>query len=215
VNVLPYGRTAVLVELDSADEAAALHAQLAAALRNGLSVAPVEGLIETMPGLHTVLIRFDPALTDRGRITQRLIELPTAAAPSSAAADGPGEEVQVRVDYSGADLDDVARHSELGTAEVIARHQARQYRIVLIGMAPGFYFLAGGDPRLRMPRRSSPRVDVPKGAVGLAGEFTGIYPRTGPGGWQLIGRAVDDLWHPTRLPAALLPPGASIRFVAA
>jgi KipI family sensor histidine kinase inhibitor len=211
VNVHDYGRTAVLVELDSADEAAALHARLARAPAG----ATVHGLVETMPGLRTVLIRFDPALTDRTRVGQQLAEVWTGPAANGHATDRPGDEVCLRVQYSGPDLDAVAQHTGLTPADVVAAHQGRRYRIVLIGMAPGFYFLAGGDPQLRVPRRSSPRVDVPKGAVGLAGEFTGIYPRTGPGGWQLIGRAVDDLWHPTRLPAALLSPGTAIRFVAA
>jgi KipI family sensor histidine kinase inhibitor len=211
VNVLNYGRAAVLVELDSVDEAAALHARLEAMPADGA----IDGLVETMPGLRTVLIRFDPAVTDPARLAHRLAEVWTGPGSGGYPTDEPGDAACLRVDYSGPDLADVAEHAGMSTAEVIATHQARQYRIVLIGMAPGFYFLSGGDPRLCVPRRSSPRVDVPKGAVGLAGELTGIYPRTGPGGWQLIGRAVDDLWHPTRLPAALLPPGSSIRFVAA
>lgn len=211
MNVLNYGRAAVLVELDSADEAAALHGRLEAMPADGA----IDGLVETMPGLRTVLIRFDPAVTDPARLAHRLAEVWTGPGSGGYPTDEPGDAACLRVDYSGPDLADVAEHAGMSTAEVIAAHQARQYRIVLIGMAPGFYFLSGGDPRLCVPRRSSPRVDVPKGAVGLAGELTGIYPRTGPGGWQLIGRAVDDLWHPTRLPAALLPPGSSIRFVAA
>ena len=210
MNVRAYGRTAVLVELESVEEAAALHARLTAP-----GGPTVPGLVETMPGLRTVLVRFDPALTDRTRLGQRLAEVWSATVANNAQADSTADAVCLRVDYTGPDLDDVARHTGLTPAEVVAAHQARQYRIVLIGLAPGFYFLAGGDPRLRVPRRSSPRVDVPKGAVGLAGELTGIYPRTGPGGWQLIGRVVEDLWHPTRLPAALLTPGTSIRFTAA
>lgn len=215
MNLLNYGRTAVLVELDSPDDAAALHARLAALPADAAVEGAVEGLVETMPGLRTVLIRFDPTLTDRTRLGQRLAEVWSRPAANADPAEGSGDEVCLRLDYSGPDLDHVAQHTGLTPADVIAAHQARLYRIVLIGMAPGFYFLAGGDPRLRVPRRSSPRVDVPKGAVGLAGELTGIYPRTGPGGWQLIGRAVDNLWHQTRLPAALLAPGTSIRFVAA
>jgi len=210
VNVRAYGRTAVLVELDSVDDAAALHARLTAP-----GGATVHGLVETMPGLRTVLIRFDPALTDRTRLGQRLAEVWSATVANNAQADSTADAVCLRVDYTGPDLDDVARHTGLTPAEVVAAHLARHYRIVLIGLAPGFYFLAGGDPRLRVPRRSSPRVDVPKGAVGLAGELTGIYPRTGPGGWQLIGRVIEELWHPTRLPAALLTPGTTIRFTAA
>lgn len=203
-----YGDSAVLVELDTTDEAAALLTRLQA--------RAIAGVVEMMPGLQTVLIRFDGRAIDARQLVRLISEIPTATAPG----DGgtvfePGPEVSIRVDYSGPDLDDVARHTSKTIAEVIAAHQDRLYRIVLIGMAPGFYFLAGGDPALRVPRRSSPRIDVGKGALGLAGEFTGIYPRTGPGGWQLIGRVVDELWHPRKIPAARLSRGTSIRFVAA
>lgn len=201
--MLTYGRSAVLIEVDTADEAAALHTRLAA--------RPVDGTIEIMPGLHTVLIRFDPALTDATRLA---LQLATVSIDTGSLVER-GDDVWLRVDYAGPDLDEVAAHTGLSTSEVVAAHQARTYRIVLIGMAPGFYFLAGGDPRLRVPRRFSPRVEVPKGAVGLAGEFTGIYPRSGPGGWQLIGRTVDELWHSSRLPAAKLSLGTAIRFAAA
>ena len=123
--------------------------------------------------------------------------------------------MRVPVDYAGADLSEVAARTGLTPDEVIAAHQAPTYRVVLIGMAPGFYYLAGGDPRLQVPRRRTPRTDVPKGSVGLAGELTGIYPRLGPGGWQLIGTTSAELWHPAKLPATMLSPGATVRFEAA
>lgn len=202
-----YGSTALLVEIDSAHAAEALRARL--------DSHPPHGAIETMPGLRTVLVRFDPALTDAQRLAQDLSCIEIDPGDLAPAAAGARDEVCVRVDYSGLDLADVAEHAGLTIDQVVDAHQARHYRVLFIGMAPGFYFLAGGDPRLTPPRRSSPRTDVAKGAVGLAGEFTGIYPRSGPGGWQLIGKVIDDLWDPTRLPAALLPPGTSVRFTSA
>jgi KipI family sensor histidine kinase inhibitor len=203
-SIRSYGSTALLVETDSAVTAVALRARLDA--------QPPRGVIETMPGLHTVLVRFDPAVTDADRLAAAVSSIEIDPDDLGAAAAEVQDEVSVRVDYSGADLADVAEHSGLTVEQVIDAHQARSYRVLFIGMAPGFYFLAGGDPRLNPPRRSSPRTSVPKGAVGLAGELTGIYPRSGPGGWQLIGTVVDDLWDPTRLPAALLAPGTSVRF---
>lgn len=203
MEVLPYGRAALLIELDDVDRAARLRARLEA--------EPVSGVLETMPGLHTVLVRFDPNLVTGARLAALLrhaADDDCAAQPQEAHAD----EVTVRVDYSGPDLGEIAQLTELSTAQLIDRHAACTYRVVLIGMAPGFYFLSGGDPILRVPRRSTPRTDVPKAAVGLAGELTGIYPRAGPGGWQLIGTAMDDLWHPSKLPAALLPLGTTVRF---
>ena len=80
------------------------------------------------------------------------------------------------------------------------------------GFAPGFAYLVGGDPRLTVPRRSEPRTKVPAGSVGLAGEFSGVYPRQSPGGWQLIGRTDAVLWDVDRTQPALLTPGMRVQF---
>ena len=82
------------------------------------------------------------------------------------------------------------------------------------GFAPGFAYLAGGDPRLRVPRLDAPRASVPAGSVGLAGEFSGVYPRSSPGGWRLLGTTDVPLWDTDRDPPAILRPGVSVRFVA-
>lgn len=212
MKVISYGSEALLVELANADEAAELSDHLAAHLPRGAT--------EVMPGLHTVLLRFQPSLTDAPRLVRFLEELrladrrrpePFREQPRSATE---VEAIRLRVDYTGVDLAAVAEHTGLTPDEVITVHQAAEYRVALIGMAPGFYFLAGGDVRLRVPRRPTPRTEVPKGALGLAGDYTGIYPRLGPGGWQLIGRVLDDLWRLTEVPAALLAPGTHVRFAA-
>ncbi|MFZ0718737.1 5-oxoprolinase subunit B family protein, partial [Mycobacterium sp.] len=89
------------------------------------------------------------------------------------------------------------------------------WKVGFCGFAPGFAYLVGGDPRLAVPRRSEPRPSVPAGAVGLAGEFTGIYPRRSPGGWQLIGHTDAVLWDIDRPHPALLTPGMWVQFRAA
>ena len=80
------------------------------------------------------------------------------------------------------------------------------------GFAPGFAYLTGGDPRLSVPRRDDPRTTVPAGAVGLAGEYSGVYPRPSPGGWQLLGHTDAVLWDAAADPPALLRPGAVVQF---
>src|SRR5699024_5285180 len=80
------------------------------------------------------------------------------------------------------------------------------------GFAPGFVYLTGGDPRLDVPRRQTPRPAVPAGAVALAGGFSAIYPRRSPGGWRLLGRTDAPLWDPRREGPALIRPGDVVRF---
>jgi KipI family sensor histidine kinase inhibitor len=115
----------------------------------------------------------------------------------------------------GTDLAEVARLTGLSEDDVVAAHTGTPWRIAFGGFAPGFAYLTGGDERLRVSRRDEPRTTVPAGAVGLAGEFSGVYPRPSPGGWQLIGSTDVQLWEPDRDPPALLEPGGWVRFVVA
>uniref|UniRef100_UPI00293EDCBB 5-oxoprolinase subunit B family protein n=1 Tax=Clavibacter sp. MX14-G9D TaxID=3064656 RepID=UPI00293EDCBB len=122
-----------------------------------------------------------------------------------------GDPVEIDVVYDGEDLADVAALLGVDAREVVARHTSGIWTVAFGGFAPGFGYLAG-VPGLEVPRRSSPRPRVPAGAVALAGEFSGIYPRVSPGGWQLIGTTRAVLWDPEREPAALLVPGSAVRF---
>ena len=122
-------------------------------------------------------------------------------------------EVEIVVRYDGPDLDDVARLTGLTRAEVVTAHTGTVWRVAFGGFAPGFAYLVGGDPRLHVPRRDRPRPTVPAGSVGLAGDFSGVYPRSSPGGWQLLGTTAAVLWDADREPPALLSPGTTVRFV--
>jgi KipI family sensor histidine kinase inhibitor len=122
-------------------------------------------------------------------------------------------EQEIVVRYDGPDLDEVARLTGLTHAEVVAAHTGTPWRVAFGGFAPGFAYLVGGDPRLHVPRRERPRPSVPAGSVGLAGEFSGVYPRSSPGGWQLVGTTDAVLWDADREPPALLSPGTTVRFV--
>jgi KipI family sensor histidine kinase inhibitor len=126
-----------------------------------------------------------------------------------------GRLVEIAVTYDGPDLGVVVAATGLSETEVVRRHLAGAYIVAFCGFAPGFAYLAGGDPRLRVARRETPRTKVAGGSVGLAGEFCGIYPRDSPGGWQIIGHTTAPLWSLDRDPPALLTPGARVRFVAA
>ena len=115
--------------------------------------------------------------------------------------------------YDGPDLGEVASLTGLTVADVVAAHTQVPWRVAFGGFAPGFAYLVGGDPRLRVPRRDTPRVSVPGGSVALAGDFSAVYPRTSPGGWQLIGTSDAVLWDVERQSPALLTPGTAVRFV--
>jgi KipI family sensor histidine kinase inhibitor len=209
MNLLPYGDRGLLVEL--ADTAAVV--ALVAHLRADPEVAEVA--VDVVPGARTVLLVARPGVTVerlRGIVPR---EKHLDRANSGAFREGlPPRELLVPVTYDGADLAEVARLTGLAEDEVVTAHTGTPWRVAFGGFAPGFAYLVGGDPRLRVPRRAQPRTRVPAGAVGLAGEFSGIYPRASPGGWQLLGRTDLVLWDVDREPPALLTAGLVVRFEA-
>jgi KipI family sensor histidine kinase inhibitor len=202
--VLDYGDQALLLQFDSTTDVLAW----AAAIRE----AALPGVLDIVPASRTVLLKLDGPR--RQSAIRRLLR--TLRVAPDALATTPGDEPAViDVVYDGVDLAEVADRTGLTTAQVINAHTASPWRVGFSGFAPGFAYLIGGDPRLAVPRRSEPRTSVPAGAVGLAGEFTGIYPRRSPGGWQLIGHTDAVLWDIDRTNPALLTPGMWVQFRAA
>ncbi len=127
-----------------------------------------------------------------------------------------GRLVEISVRYggeNGPDLAALAAHAGLSTIEVIERHIAVEYRVAMLGFAPGFPYLLGLDPALAMPRLQTPRTRVAARSIGIGGEQTGIYPRSGPGGWRIIGCTTQALFDPQRDPPSLLVAGDRVHFV--
>jgi len=203
-TVLDYGDQALLLQCGSTAEVLAW--------ADALRIAALPGVVDIVPAARTVLVKLDGP-RNQGVIRQRLRKMRVAsdeAAPADRSAD-----VVIDVVYEGPDLAEVAGHTGLTTAQVIDAHTSTLWRVGFSGFAPGFAYLVDGDPRLRVPRRAEPRTSVPAGSVALAGEFSAIYPRQSPGGWQLIGHTDAVLWDLERPDPALLTQGMWIQFRAA
>jgi KipI family sensor histidine kinase inhibitor len=197
MRILTASDRALLVEADDLDEA----------MRLNLAWEGAAGIVERIPGARTVLVRFDPLRVSAADLAAVLsaTEIDTAHLP------GTGE-VTVPVRYDGEDLDEAASLLGVSAEELANRHLAADWRVAFSGFAPGFGYVVSSDPLFDVPRRSSPRTRVPAGSVALAGQFTGVYPRESPGGWQLIGRTDAVMWDIDRDPPALLSPGTTVRF---
>ncbi|MFQ6396964.1 5-oxoprolinase subunit B family protein [Nocardia sp. KC 131] len=198
-------------------------AELVAALRR----RPISGVQDVLPTAETILVTLlsvpDAQLVRRelaaliahlyqyGRKRDSRI-VSRGTLPDSDIED---DAVLILVRYDGADLDEVAQSLGLSTAEVIAAHTGTVWRCAFVGFAPGFGYLESPDGRLTVPRRSAARTTIPAGAVALAGGYTAVYPRSTPGGWQLIGSTDLEMWDPDRDPPALIRAGAAVRFVEA
>lgn len=199
MRILEYGDAGLLIEVDDLDTVMALHAALAE--------HPLPGVEDVVPAARTILLRLTPG-TDRTRIRQAVRDLPLRPAAAH-----PVGEVEIPVCYNGADLADIAATTGLSETEVVAAHTAATWIVAFCGFAPGFGYLVGDDPRLRVPRRAESRTRVPAGSVALADGFTGVYPRSSPGGWQLLGRTDVAVWNLDRDPPGLLRPGTRVKFV--
>jgi len=157
------------------------------------------------------LVSFDLTSIDPKEVEDAIreaaaMELQTAAAP---------RRFTLPVCYGGdfgPDLDDVARVCGLSVADVVELHCSRDYPVYCLGFSPGFPFLGGLDPALITPRLETPRVRVPAGSVGIAGNQTGVYPTATPGGWRLIGRCPTLLFDVTQVPPVPYRPGDVISF---
>jgi KipI family sensor histidine kinase inhibitor len=186
------------------------------ALAAALEAAPPPGLGSLTPGYSSLLVQFDPLLAEPEPIAAAIrdfVEIQLQAAVERP----PGRLRQIPTVYGGdcgPDLERVARRLGLSPAEVVSRHTAAEQTVYMIGFAPGFPYLGDLPPELALPRRATPRERVPAGSVAIAGRQTGIYPRSTPGGWHLLGRTPLLLFDATRDPPAYLRPGDRVRFVA-
>ncbi len=183
VNVRPYGWDSLLLEVD--DPAAWFRA-----LRGSDELV----CEEIVPGARTVLLRG----------VRRAPDFASLSVDSVAEA---GREIVVPVQWDGPDLDDVAGRWD---ADPVSVMRGTDFTVAFCGFAPGFAYLSGlATP---VPRLDSPRTSVPKGSVAVAGAYAGIYPRSSPGGWRLLGRTEIELFDLSRDPPALLEPGTRVRF---
>ncbi|MCU1603772.1 MAG: Allophanate hydrolase subunit 1 [Modestobacter sp.] len=200
MRLLPSGSTALLVELDDLDAVLALYA--------ALTDRPPAGVVDVVPAARTLLVVTDPAVTTLDAVSAAV----RTTAPRPAARTG-GDVVELPVHYDGADLAELAGLIDLSPAELVGQHTAQEWTVAFCGFAPGFGYLTQPGGGWDVPRRATPRTRVPPGSVALAGEFSGVYPRESPGGWQLIGRTDVAVFDVDRDPAALLRPGTRVRFV--
>ena len=194
------GEDALLLECEGPGQVRAAYAEALERRAGGLL-----DCVDVVPGASTLLL---DGLHDRDQVRAGLEEWRLEEPDADAA-----EVVELGVTYDGPDLEAVAERWGMSVEAAVRRHRELDHVVAFCGFAPGFAYVSGLPEELAVPRLEEPRATVPVGSVGLAGRFTGIYPRASPGGWQLIGRTDSRLWDLRRTQPALLVPGTRIRFV--
>ncbi|RUM50134.1 MAG: allophanate hydrolase subunit 1 [Marinomonas sp.] len=174
----------------------------------------LEGIIDLIPSYTTLLVVFDTSCFDRFAI-QKALQGVLDSIDWSSAGNRVSQEVVIPVYYGpevGPDLEDVAKHCQLDTDEVIRLHSTTTYRAYAIGFTPGFAFLGNTPEALHVPRKTTPRLKVPIGSVAIAERQTAVYPSVTPGGWQILGRTPIALVNWASDSLALINAGDSVRF---
>jgi KipI family sensor histidine kinase inhibitor len=214
VRYLSCGDTAFTVEFGNEISPAingqvmALHAAIARAKQGG----GLAGVVETVPTMRSLMVTYDPLSTTRAEL-QPAIE---ALVARGLKADGKTRQVTIPCCYDGddfaPDLEDVARRTKKMPAQVIEAHLRSAFKVYVLGFMPGLAYIAGLDPSLYLPRRSQPRVRLPRSTVAIAMDMTTIYPFESPGGWHLIGRTPLMMFDQRKERPVFLAPGDSVSF---
>jgi KipI family sensor histidine kinase inhibitor len=181
-------------------------------------------LVEVVPGHQTLLVAWDEGLEDAVALLSNLKALASDASAfkldRSAIGEEPPRVVVIPVSYDGDDLDTAAAQLGVSREAVVKLHAGAVYTVAFMGFSPGFPYLIAAEadrelaPLVELGRLDTPRTEVPAGSVAVAAGYCGIYPRSSPGGWNLLGRTDAVLFDAERDPPALLEPGTRVRFEA-
>ncbi len=197
-----YGAHGVLFEFGSDEET-----------MRAYQLVQSSGFAECIPGARTVYIESrDDSARDIEQKVRTLLQL-RLQPETHATEPNTLRSHTIEVVYDGEDLADVAAITGLPVEQVIQRHSRALYTVAFLGFSRSFPYLRGLDPTLHVPRRSTPRTEVPAGSVGIGAGFTGIYPMSSPGGWQLLGRTAAVMFDADQDPPSLLSPGDTVMFV--
>jgi inhibitor of KinA len=219
-RIFPLGETALTIEL--ANEISEPLNDRVLELYRYFERQPFPGFIEAVPAYSSLTIFFDVVRVRNhfagcGSAFEAVKNLARKALEKKAAAAvRPGASViEIPVffdDECAPDLRAIAEFGGLAHDEVIDIFTSRIYRVYMLGFLPGFAYMGEVDSRIASPRKSTPRLQVPKGSVGIAGRQTGIYPFGSPGGWQIIGRTKMELFTPDDETPCFFAPGDHVKF---
>lgn len=208
-RVLPFGESALLVELD--DEFRESTVSWARGIADYWETVFRFG--PAVPAYASALLRFDPLRTapaDAQKVAESML---ARGQFMLIAGNKPSRVVEIPTTYDGPDLAETAARSHLSVEQLIRLHAEREYTAYFLGFLPGTAYCGRLDPRIVAPRLERPRERVPAGSVAIADGQTIVYPLASPGGWRLIGRTELAMFDPAATEPVRVRAGDRVRFV--
>ena len=172
------------------------------------------GIVDAVAGIGDVTIRVNPALISRARARDLFTDLAHECTARDVPLATKRHDIGVFYDEKLPDFRALCAARGWAPKELIAAHTSNSIRVLMMGFSPGFAYMGPVANTLRVPRHQTPRPKVSAGAVGLAEQYTSIYPSSSPGGWHIIGHSAARVFAPTREAPFLFAPGDLVRFCA-
>lgn len=209
-EIFPFGERAILINWEPKIEVGLLDIILS--VKNRILKKRVKSIVEIINTYSSLLIKYNKSINN---IYDEILTLKALISDLEVDFSPPKKIFQLPVCYEDEfawDLDEISTKTKLETSEIIKLHSSRIYTLFFTGFLPGFLYLGELDSSLFFPRKKSPRKRVEKGAVGIAGNQTGIYPQASPGGWQIIGNCPLEIFDARKKRPGIFAPGDKIKF---
>ncbi|MGA9326284.1 MAG: 5-oxoprolinase subunit PxpB [Salegentibacter sp.] len=211
-KIMPMGERAILLEFEP--EISEIVLQKVLSVREELENYLVEEKVEVTNTYNSLLISYTSTIED---VYTEVSGLRKLLDRTKIVKNRKSRIFYLPVCYDeefGLDLELVSRKKKLPVSEIIQLHTLPIYTVYFIGFLPGFLYLGGLDERLQISRKNEPRLKVEKGAVGIGEKQTGIYPKTSPGGWQIIGNCPVPVFDRNHFPPCEILAGDKLKFYA-
>lgn len=209
-KIISYGEKALLIQFKD-EISLEIHQQVKSCYLH-LKHKELRGVEALIPAYNSLTILFDQDVVEQNTLKQIIAKIDFKISEEVLEHQ---KTLTIPVCYDldlGWDLEATAKTLQLSIEEVIKLHTAKPYLVYMLGFTPGFMYLGGLNKQLHIPRKNTPRLKIPAGAVGLADQQTGIYPMETPGGWQIIGQTPLSLFSKEK--PALVEMGDLVQFKA-
>ena len=146
-----------------------------------------------VPSYNKILIRFDPSIKKKNKIIDYLKSIKISQKKNNEKS----KIIEIPVCYDdkyAIDLNYISKITNLNKNEIIDLHTNTLFHVYMIGFLPGLPFMGNIDKIVNLPRKLTPRINIPKGSIGIVDNLCVIYPQNSPGGWNIIGRTPVEIF---------------------